>query len=205
MNGGLTKPPFFYSGAGGKMNTIDDFILSADDSTLVVIDIQERLAPVMEERERVVKNTNLLIELAKTFNIPVVVTEQYPKGLGHTVPEIKDNLEGCMVLPEKLTFDCCGQDEFTELLESGGRRNVIVAGMETHVCVLQTVLSLLKNGYNVHVVTDAVCSRDAGNKRTALEMLAAAGAVVTCTETVLFQVMKVAGTDEFKKISKMIR
>ena len=187
------------------MNTIDNFILSADDSTLVIIDIQERLAPVMDEKDRVVKNTNLLIELAKTFKIPVVVTEQYPKGLGHTVPEIKQNLDGCMVLPEKLTFDCCGQDEFSEQLESGGRRNVIVAGMETHVCVLQTVLSLLKDGYNVHVVTDAVCSRDAGNKRTALEMLAKAGAVVTCTETVLFQVMKVAGTDEFKKISKMIR
>lgn len=183
---------------------IDDFILSAGEAVLVVIDIQERLAAVMEEREKVVANTRYLIELAKTFGIPVVVTEQYPKGLGRTVPELTDAL-GAYSAIEKLTFDCCGEETFLQMLESKGRRKVIAAGMETHVCVLQTVLSLIKEGYTVHVPHDAVCSRDAANKRAGLDMLARAGAIITTTESALFQILKVAGTDEFKKISKLIK
>jgi nicotinamidase-related amidase len=180
---------------------MEKFYLSAEETVLVVVDIQERLATVMEEREKVVKNTNHLIELANTFGIPVIVTEQYPKGLGHTVPEIRLPSQAI----EKLTFDCCGEDKFLDAMDSLGRQKAIVVGMETHVCVLQTVLSLIRKGYVVHAVSDAICSRNAENKKTALDMMAAAGAVVTCTESVLFLVMKVAGTEEFKKISKMIR
>jgi nicotinamidase-related amidase len=186
------------------MSGVEKFFLPADDAVLVIIDIQERLASAMEEKEKVIRNTIFLIELAKLFNIPVVVTEQYPKGLGNTVPELKE------MLPEyapvvKLTFDCCGESNYVNIMKGKGRKKAIVAGMETHVCVLQTVLSLLRDGYDVHLVSDAVCSRNAVNKRTALEMLASAGAVITCTETVLFQVMKIAGTEEFRKISKMIK
>jgi len=186
------------------MKEVEAFLLDAGDATLVIVDAQERLAAVMDERGKVVKNIGYLIELAKDFKIPIIVTEQYPKGLGYTVPEIAGMLpEGSPI--EKLAFDCCGEGAFLDTLKKHGRKKVIVTGMETHVCVLQTVLSLIKAGYIVHLVSDAVCSRDADNKRTALEMLARAGAVVTCAETVLFQVMKRAGTDEFRKISKMIK
>ncbi|MGE5893862.1 MAG: hydrolase [bacterium] len=186
------------------MTAIDRFFLSAEESMLIIIDIQERLAVAMEEKDKVINNTKYLIELAKIYNIPIVLTEQYPKGLGQTVSEIKDVLLNYAPI-EKLTFDCCGEGSYLKELKGISRRKLIVTGMETHVCVLQTVLSLLNQGYDVHLVSDAVCSRDAGNRRTALDMLSNAGAVVTCTETVLFQIMKIAGTEEFRKIAKMIK
>jgi nicotinamidase-related amidase len=182
----------------------DRFFLNKEDAVLLVIDIQERLAVVMKDKDRVVKNTQHLIELAKMTKMPVVVTEQYPKGLGRTVPELGS------VLPEnapieKISFDCCGQSGFVEELKAHGKKTVIVTGMETHICVLQTALGLLRAGVNVHVVQDAVCSRTEENWRTGIEFMRDAGAVVTCTETVLFQLLKVAGTEEFKKISQRIR
>jgi len=186
------------------MSGIEKFFLSTDDCMLLIIDIQERLAVVMEEKNRVVKNTSHLIELAKQFNLPLVVTEQYPKGLGPTVPEIRDILPEHTAV-EKIDFDCCGEANFLDEIKKVNRKKVIVAGMETHVCVLQTVLSLLRDGHDVHLVSDAVCSRSAENKTTALSLLASAGAVVTCTETVLFQVLKKAGTPEFKVIAKLIK
>lgn len=186
------------------MKDIDMYLLSADATVLVVIDIQDRLAAVMDERDPVIRNTNFLIEMAKLHDIPIVVTEQYPKGLGRTVAEIRD------VLPvykpvEKLSFDCCGDDAFNEVVKTIKRKKVIVAGMETHVCVLQTVLSLLKEGHDVHLAADAVCSRNDRNKTIAIDMMLSAGAVITCTETVLFQILKKAGTDEFKTLSTMIK
>jgi len=186
------------------MKTMDNYFLSAGECALVIIDIQERLAAVMEERGKVVANTRHLIELAKTFDMPVIVTEQYPKGLGRTVTEVAQVLERHARV-EKMAFDCCGEETYVRALEASARRKLIVAGMETHVCVLQTVLSLLNRGFCVHAVSDAICSRDRENKRIALDMMASAGAVVTCAETVLFQVMKVAGTPEFKRISSLIK
>ncbi|UCG77440.1 MAG: hydrolase [Nitrospirota bacterium] len=186
------------------MKDIDKYFLSADDSCLLIIDIQERLAVVMDEKGPVIKNTNHLTELAKIHGMPIVVTEQYPKGLGPTVNEIKDPLPGYQPV-EKISFDCCGEGSFNDLVMKLGRKKVIVAGMETHVCVLQTVLSLIKSGHEVHLVADAVCSRSPDNKKIAIELMRSAGAVITCTETVLFQVLKVAGTDEFRTISKMIK
>jgi nicotinamidase-related amidase len=171
---------------------------------LLIIDIQERLAVVMKERERVVKNSQHLIELAKMTGMPVVVTEQYPKGLGRTVPELQSVLpENAPV--EKISFDCCGQSGFLEELKAHNKKTVIMAGMETHICVLQTCIGLLRAGVNVHLVQDAVCSRTEENWRTGIEFMRDAGAVVTCTETVLFQLLKVAGTEEFKKISQRIK
>jgi nicotinamidase-related amidase len=183
---------------------VDNFILNKEDAVLLIVDIQERLAVVMKEKDRVVRNCQHLIELAKMIDIPVVVTEQYPKGLGRTVPELQS------VLPEykpveKISFDCCRLPAFMQELKGHKRKTVIVAGMETHICVLQTTLGLLKAGVNVHVVEDAVCSRTAENWRTGIELMRDAGAVVTCTETALFQLLKVAGTEEFKKISQRIK
>jgi nicotinamidase-related amidase len=183
---------------------MDKFFLNKDDTLLLIVDIQERLAVVMGERQKVIDNCLHLIEAAKLLGIPVVVTEQYPKGLGPTVGEIKEALPPIIPV-EKITFSCCGEPTFLTSLPPMSRKKIILTGMETHVCVLQTSLGLLKQGYAVHVVGDAVCSRSRDNFRTAIEFMRNAGAVITCTETVLFQLLEKAGTEEFKVISKRIK
>jgi nicotinamidase-related amidase len=186
------------------MSRISTFQIDRDDAVLLVIDIQERLAVAMAERERVVSNTGHLIAAAKLLGVPVVLTEQYPKGLGPTVPELRTALEGTTAI-EKMTFDCCGEPTFGPALEQTGRSTVIVCGMEAHICVLQTVLGLLATGLTVHLAADAVCSRNPENARIALELQRDAGAVITCTETILFQLLGRAGTPEFKAIQARIR
>jgi nicotinamidase-related amidase len=183
---------------------VDDFILKKEDAVLLIIDIQERLVPAMKEKDTVIKNCQHLIELAKMYAIPVVVTEQYPKGLGRTVPELQSALAEYKPI-EKTSFGCCGEPVFMTEIKKTDRKKVIVTGMETHVCVLQTVTGLLKDGFVPHLVKDAVCSRSEDNKETGIAFMRDAGAVVTCTETVLFQLLKAAGTDEFKKISQRIK
>jgi nicotinamidase-related amidase len=182
----------------------DKYILNKGDAVLLIVDIQDKLAAVMKDRESVVRNNLHLIELAKMIGLPVLVSEQYPKGLGTTVPELREALPAYKPI-EKMTFDCCGQPAFLETLKGHGKKTVILTGMETHICVLQTCVGLLQGGINVHVVQDAVCSRTEGNWHTGIEYMRDAGAVVTCTETVLFQLLKVAGTEEFKAISKRIK
>lgn len=186
------------------MTTRDRFLLEAENTILLIVDIQDKLAVVMKEREKVVKNNLHLIELAKTINMPVMVTEQYPKGLGATVTEVREALPYYRPV-EKMTFDCCGQPSFLEELKDHNKSTVLLSGMETHICVLQTCLGLLKGGINVHIARDAVCSRTKENWKTGLEFMREAGAVVTSTETALFQLLKVGGTEEFKKISKRIK
>ncbi|KPK36552.1 MAG: hydrolase [Nitrospira bacterium SG8_35_1] len=183
---------------------MEKFILQKSASVLVIVDIQERLVPAMSEKQKVYDNCGHLIEVSKLLDIPIVVTEQYPKGLGPTVDEIKGSLPSYEPLT-KITFDCCGGDGFLERISSLGRKQIILTGMETHVCVLQTCLSLLKEGCTVHLVGDAVCSRKKGDYLAAREMMRDAGAVITCTETVLFQLLEKAGTPEFKAISKRIK
>jgi nicotinamidase-related amidase len=184
--------------------TPDKYVLNKEDAVLLIVDIQDRLAAVMKDRESVVSNNLHLIELAKMIGLPVMATEQYPKGLGTTVPELREALPVYKPI-EKMTFDCCGQPAFPAELKSLGRKSVILTGMETHICVLQTCIGLLRAGFNVHAVRDAICSRAEGNWHTGIEYMRDAGAVVTCTETVLFQLLKVAGTEEFKAISKRIK
>jgi nicotinamidase-related amidase len=182
----------------------DKFFLDREDAVLLIVDVQEKLAAVMKEREQVVRNTLHLIELAKMTGVPVMVSEQYPRGLGPTVPELREALPFYRPL-EKMTFDCCGQPSFLEELKDHGGSTVILTGMETHICVLQTCLGLLRGGISVHVVGDAVCSRTKENWKTGLAFMRDAGAVATCTETALFQLLKAGGTEEFKKISKRIK
>ena len=183
---------------------MDRFFLSKDNALLLIVDIQERLAAVMSERQKVINNCLHHIEVAKLMRIPILATEQYPRGLGPTVKEITDPLPSFTPI-EKITFSCCGEPAFLTSLSSLNRKKVILTGMETHVCVLQTCLSLLSKGYTVHVVEDAVCSRSPGNFKTGIEFMRDAGAVITCTETVLFQLLEKAGTEEFKAISKRIK
>jgi nicotinamidase-related amidase len=181
-----------------------NFSIDKDSSVLLIVDIQERLLPVMPEDNRIISNCLHLIELSKMYEIPVMVTEQYPKGLGITVPEIRNALPAYNPF-EKLNFSCCGNINFIAMLRKLGRENVILTGVEAHVCVLQTCLDLIAGGFSVHVVKDAVCSRAAANFDTGVDLMRDAGAVITCTEIVLFQLLKTAGTGEFKAISKRIK
>ncbi len=183
---------------------LNNFFLHKQDTILVIIDIQERLAAAMGERQAVIANCLHLINAAGLLQIPVLITEQYPKGLGPTVNEIKEALQAYGLM-EKIAFNCCEEPDFLNKIASSGRNKIILTGMETHICVLQTCLGLLKEGYSVHVANDAVCSRKSENHKTALEFMRDAGAVITCTETVLFQLLEKAGTEEFKIISKRIK
>lgn len=183
---------------------MDKFMLKRDDALLVIVDIQERLAVAMAEKERVVNNTLHLIESAKLLGLPLLITEQYPKGLGPTVPEVRSAVQTYAPI-EKITFSCCGEKFFMEAVQETEKKQIILAGMETHVCVLQTCIDLLQEGYGVHVVSDAICSRTKQNYKTAIEYMRDAGAVITCTETVLFQLLVKAGSEEFKAISKRIK
>ncbi len=183
---------------------MDKYFLNRDDAVLVMVDIQERLAAVMSERKKVVDNCLHLIEIAKLLHIPMIINEQYPKGLGHTVGEITNALPDNNPI-EKIAFSCCRQAAFLERLAALGKKKIVLCGMETHVCVLQSCLDLLKEGYSVHVVSDAMCSRTRENHETAIGFMRDAGSVVTCTETVLFQLLERAGTEEFRTISKRIK
>ncbi|WP_054694621.1 hydrolase [Syntrophomonas palmitatica] len=182
---------------------MNKFKVIAEDAVLVIIDLQERLLKAMKDRERVINNTKLLIATAKQFNIPVIVTEQYPRGLGATVPEIKDELKDYYYF-EKVQFSAC-IDELFKVLTDIKRQTYIVAGTETHVCVFQTVRDLVEAGYKVQVVNDAVCSRFDENYHNGLELMRDLGAVVTNTETVVFDLLKCAGTPEFKAISPLVK
>lgn len=184
--------------------TLDRFTIDRQDAIFLIVDIQEKLAAVMTEKDRVVRNNLHLIELAKMISMPVMVTEQYSKGLGPTVPEVREALPSYRPV-EKITFDCCSQPAFLAELKAHKKKSVILTGMETHICVLQTCIGLLKAGIMVHVVQDAICSRTTENWKAGTGFMRDAGAVVTCTETVLFQLLQKAGTEEFKTISKRIK
>ncbi len=147
-----------------------------------------------------------VVKLVKAFTIlqiPILASEQYPKGLGHTLPELKQELPNAEVI-EKIHFSCCGAQEIWEAIESHKRKQILVVGVESHVCVLQTVLDLLHAGYQVHVPFDAVASRNPANKENALQRMRGAGAVITNVESALFELMARAGTDDFKQIQKLI-
>jgi len=183
---------------------MEKFFLDKTDCALVIIDIQDRLAAVMKQKEPVIKNCLHLVEISKLLGIPILVTEQYPKGLGPTVEEIRKALLAYQPV-EKLTFSCCEEPVFLAEIKKVNKKTLILTGMETHVCVLQTCTGLLKEGFHVHLVKDAVCSRAKENWKSGIGFMRDAGAVITCTETVLFQLLKAAGTEEFKAISKRIK
>ncbi len=188
------------------MSVKDRFFLERDKAVLVVIDVQEKLCVAMDDKvlRRLTQNIGILLESAAELNVPVLVTEQYVKGLGATLPELKEKAAAAPCY-EKMAFSCCGSSEFVDKLKATGRTQVIITGMEAHVCVLQTVIELRDAGFEVHVVKDAVMSRSKHNWQTAVEFMTLTGAVPTCTESVLFQLLKVAGTEEFKKLSKLVR
>jgi nicotinamidase-related amidase len=176
--------------------------LNKDDTILVVIDFQEKLMKAMSQSDKVYKNTNLLLVAAQQMGIPVVVTEQYPKGLGSTVDDIKENLAEYMYV-EKIKFSA--MEGLQQHLDDKNKKNILITGSETHVCVFQTTRDLVNAGFDVYVVKDAVCSRFKENHQNGLELMKDLGAVITNTETVLFDLLKVAGGPEFKIISPLLK
>ena len=188
------------------MAEVQDFRLTPGDSVLVVIDVQEKLMAAMAEdvRERTIAAIGALIETARRLGFPVMATEQYPKGLGPTVGEIAGAIPEFAPF-EKMTFSCAGAGEFISNLRKLGRSKVILTGCETHVCCYQTALDLMENGFIVHAVGDALCSRRKLNWRTGLSALERAGAIPTTTEQALFDLLRVAGTEDFKALSRLIK
>lgn len=180
--------------------------LNRDDTFLVVVDIQERLHVAMEEafRDVYVKNSVILIETARAFKIPLIVSEQYPKGLGTTIPEVAGSLGGTPRM-EKLSFSCCRDDAIRKAVDAAARKTAVLAGIEAHVCVMQTALDLLDAGFRTVVAADAVCSRRAADRKTALDAMARLGVLVYPVETIAFMLMERAGTPEFKRLSPLFK
>ena len=177
-------------------------LMSRDDTALLVVDMQERLLPSIRQGAVVTWNVRRLIDGARILGLEVAATEQYPKGLGPTAAVLAQRLGE---IPSKLTFSCGECGGIFRRLAAGGRLKVLVVGVETHVCVQQTVLDLLADGFRVYVAVDAVGSRFEGDYRTALRRMEAAGATLTTTEAALFEWCEVAGTPEFKQISQLVR
>lgn len=186
--------------------SIEKFIVDPGTCCLIVVDIQERLYNSMEYdiRRNVVKNTGILIEAAKTYTIPILLTEQYRKGLGSTIPDIKDMIQDVEAM-DKICFNCMQNQQIHEKISGLGKNSVILAGIETHICILFTALSLLEMGYNVFIASDAVCSRRSHEWKMAITALDRAGAVIYPTESIVFMIMKEAGTEEFKRLSPLFR
>jgi nicotinamidase-related amidase len=173
-------------------------------AALVVIDIQERLLPMIFESERVVRNTVRLIKGARVLGIPVLVTEQYKKGLGATTAAVAAEIAGFTQM-EKIAFSACGAAGFEKALKAKKISDVILCGIEAHACVSQTCLDLLDKGFRVFVVVDAMSSRTTDNHFIAVERMRDAGGVVVSTEMVLFELLEKAGTDEFKQILALVK
>lgn len=179
-------------------------VIHAQDSVCVVIDVQTSLAEVMSQRDPTVAATRLLVRSAGRLGMPVIVTRQNPTRLGDTVPELLEAV-GAHVPVDKMVFDCLAEPRFAARLEATERRTVIIAGMETHICVLQTALSLARAGYGVHVVADAVCSRREQDRSVALSRLRNAGVVVTTAEQVVYEAVGEAGTDRFRDVLRFVK
>jgi nicotinamidase-related amidase len=180
--------------------------LEPERAALIVIDIQEKLLPPIFQKEQLVRNSQLLIRLAGTLKMPTLLTTQYSKGLGNTVPEVASLLTDTTPI-EKQMFSCFGSEAFCSSLKRlpGNRNTVILCGMETHICVAQTALAALREGYLVHVASDAVSSRTEWNRNVGLERMRAAGAVISSTEMVIYEALRSSNTLEFKSMLQYLR
>ncbi|MFH1490955.1 MAG: hydrolase [Pseudomonadota bacterium] len=178
-------------------------LLEREKTGLLVIDVQEKLMPVIGHGQSVIDNIIKLLHLSKCFALPRFLTEQYPRWLGSTVPEIREQFSEEPVT--KMHFNCCEVDAFNERLKSEGLAQIILTGVESHICIFQTCFSLLEKGVQVHVPQDAVGSRTDEDRRVGLDLMNRAGAVITSTETVIYQLLKKAGTKEFKTMLKMMK
>ena len=179
--------------------------LRPEDCALVVIDIQEKLLPPIREKERLVRNAQLLVRLADILSLPIIVSTQYVKGLGPTVPEIASLLPSVETV-DKLEFGCFSNGEYCSAVGKLSNRNtLLLCGMESHICVMQTALGALNQGLNVHVAADAVSSRTELNWKLGLNRMQAAGAVMSSTEMMIYELLGKSGTPAFKEMLKHLK
>jgi nicotinamidase-related amidase len=175
-----------------------------ENCSLVIVDVQGKLAQLMYDKENLFKNISILIRAAKLLEIPILWCQQCPDALGPTVPELAELLADNQPI-NKSSFSCCGDEKFNTRLEELGCQEVILCGIETHVCIYQTAADLLENGYDVEVVSDAVSSRTEQNKQIALNRLLDEGAIISSTEMLLFELLKTADHPQFRQIVKLIK
>lgn len=179
-------------------------LIRAAESVLIVVDMQERLAPAMQAPARTIRNARRLIEAAGELDVPVLLTEQYPQGLGGTVREIAE-VRGDAPTFQKLHFSCMEDEGFAAAFRGLGRRQAVIAGMEAHICVMQTAASLMEEGFEVFVVSDATASRTLESERACIERLGALGAGIVTTEMAMYEWLGRAGTPAFKRILNLVR
>lgn len=186
---------------------MDKFKIDRNDCLFLVIDVQKNLSDAMKKEviNMVEANVNLIINASKILNVPVLITEQYHKGLGATLESITANLGTDFKPVDKLVFSACSEPAFQNFCKNINKKYVMISGIESHVCVLQTALDLLEQGHFVHIISDATCSRYKTDWKSALNFLRSAGAVITTTEIAVFQLLQRAGTPEFKAISPMFK
>lgn len=175
-----------------------------ENSVLVVIDFQEKLMPIIDKNDELKRSVDKLIRGCRILDIPVLVSQQYTKGLGETIPVLKEALESFDPI-EKTSFSCCGEPTFIQELEKAGKKTVIIAGIEAHICVQQTVIDLLELGYEVFLVQDCIGSRTSENKKYAENRMTGSGAIGTTYESILFELCKNAKAKGFKEISKLVK
>ncbi len=179
-------------------------MLATDNSVMVIVDVQGKLADLMHDRENLFENIGKMIKGAQILGVPILLTEQNPQGLGPTIPEVLRLLPDLPPIP-KISFSCCDDDRFMQSLKNMDPRNVLLAGIEAHVCIYQTARDLTKKQFAVEIIADAVSSRTLANKQIGLEKSKQAGATITSVETVLFELLRVAEGDRFKKILKIVK
>jgi nicotinamidase-related amidase len=179
-------------------------MLSRASALLVIIDIQENLYKAMLDKENFLVNALKIIKGANVFSLPIIVTEQIPEKLGTTLPAITQALKNSETI-SKDSFSCWGNNHFQERIKALGRRDIIILGIESHVCVYQTAIDLLDNGYNVHVAVDAVSSRTKENCAIGIEAMKSAGAHITSAEMLIFELLRSAGDAKFKDIYKIVK
>lgn len=177
----------------------------SEDTLALIIDIQERLVPVMENRDKLLHNTEILIKGLKILGIPMLITQQYTKGIGMTIPVVVDAIGETFKYDEKISFSCADNDEIMRKITDSGKKNIIICGIEAHICVLQTVIDLVGKGYHVILVEDCISSRKENDRQIAVIRAGAEGALITTYESILFELTRVAKTDVFKQISRLIK
>lgn len=175
-----------------------------NDTAAVVVDIQEKLFPHIYAGEHMLGRVLKLVEGLQALQVPLIITEQYTKGLGPTVFQLHEMVKEYPPI-EKMTFSCCGESTFMEKLRELGKKYILLCGIETHVCVLQTALDLLEEGFVPVLVVDAASSRHEEDKNIALRRIERAGGILASTESILFELCQVSGTAEFKQISKLVK
>jgi Amidases related to nicotinamidase len=177
----------------------------AEDTMALVIDFQERLVPVIQKQEELLQNTLILLRGLKVLKIPMLITQQYPKGLGMTVPIISEAVGETSDYYDKITFSCAEDEAIRNKIKESGKKNIIICGIEAHICVLQTVIDLISQKYNVILVEDCIGSRKESDRQIGIRRAIAEGAIPATYESVLFELTRVAKTDVFREVSRLIK